>query len=95
MDAAQTLSVRELRRAVAYWRQTADHRRAEEDAEWLFGLRRLHVSPTLGGMVRVDGDLDPETGQTLITALRCVQDPTCAPGTGQACVPQRSAEPTP
>lgn len=25
-------------------------------------------------MVRVDGDLDPETGQTLITALRCVQD---------------------
>jgi hypothetical protein len=26
------------------------------------------------GMVRVDGDLDPETGQTLITALRAVQD---------------------
>jgi len=95
VDAARTLSVRELHRAVAYWRQAADHRRAEEDAEWLFGLRRLHLSPTLGGMVRVDGDLDPETGQTLITALRCVQDPTCAPGTGQACVPQRSAEPTP
>jgi len=68
VDAARTLSVRELHRAVAYWRQAADHRRAEEDAEWLFGLRRLHVSPTLDGMVRVDGDLDPETGQTLITA---------------------------
>jgi len=71
---ASTLSVRELRRAVAYWRQAADHRRAEENAEWLFGLRRLHASPTLDGMVRVDGDLDPETGETLITALRCVQD---------------------
>jgi hypothetical protein len=32
------------------------------------------VSPTLDGMVRVDGDLDPETGQTLITALRSVLD---------------------
>src|SRR5439155_11644695 len=36
--------------------------------------RRLHVSPTLEGMVRVDGDLDPENGEMLITALRSVQD---------------------
>jgi uncharacterized protein DUF222 len=26
------------------------------------------------GMVRVDGDLDPETGETLLTALRAVLD---------------------
>jgi hypothetical protein len=26
------------------------------------------VSATLQGMVRVDGDLDPETGQTVISA---------------------------
>ena len=36
--------------------------------------RRLHASVTLGGMVRVDGDLDPETGETLLTALRAVLD---------------------
>jgi hypothetical protein len=74
VDAARSLSIRELRRAVAYWRQAADPERARRHAERLFELRRLHVSPTLDGMVRVDGDLDPETGQTLITALRTVED---------------------
>lgn len=40
----------------------------------MWARRRLHVSATLGGMVRVDGDLDPETGETVVTALRAVQD---------------------
>ncbi|HYH28001.1 MAG TPA: hypothetical protein VEA19_04385 [Actinomycetota bacterium] len=31
--------------------------------------RRLHASVTFLGMVRVDGNLDPETGETLLTAL--------------------------
>ncbi|MEX2202609.1 MAG: DUF222 domain-containing protein [Actinomycetota bacterium] len=74
VDAARTLSVAELKGVVAYWRQSADVQRAEEQEERLFERRRLHISPTLDGMVRVDGDLDPETGQTLITALRAVQD---------------------
>ena len=69
LEAARTLAVRDLRRAVAYWRQTVDAARAESEAERRFGLRRLHVSPTLEGMVRVDGDLDPETGQVVLRAL--------------------------
>jgi hypothetical protein len=36
--------------------------------------RNLHASVTFGGMVRVDGDLDPESGETLLTALRAVLD---------------------
>ena len=36
--------------------------------------RRLHASVTLGGMVRVDGDLDPVTGESLLTALGAVLD---------------------
>jgi hypothetical protein len=71
---AGTLPIRDLKRALAHWRDAVDHRRAEEDAEHVFQLRRLHVSPTLEGIVRVDGDLDPETGQVLITALRSVLD---------------------
>ena len=74
VDAARNLTIRELRRTVAYWRQAADSARAEEDEDWLHHRRRLHVSPTLDGMVRVDGDLDPETGQTVITALRAFID---------------------
>jgi hypothetical protein len=79
VDTAGTLPIRDLKRAVAHWRDAVDQRRAEEDAEYAFQLRRLHVSPTLGGMVRVDGDLDPETGQVLITALRSVLDGRGAP----------------
>jgi hypothetical protein len=36
--------------------------------------RRFHASVTYEGMVRVDGDLDPETGETLLTALGAVLD---------------------
>jgi len=74
VDAARTLPVRDLRRVVAYWRQVVDAAGAEDEAQRRFELRRLHVSPTLDGMVRVDGDLDPETGQALISALRAVLD---------------------
>jgi hypothetical protein len=74
VDAARTLPYAELRRVLAYWRQAADLERAEREEELAFERRRLHVSPTIAGMVRVDGDLDPETGQTLISALRAVMD---------------------
>ncbi|MBI2237877.1 MAG: DUF222 domain-containing protein [Actinobacteria bacterium] len=74
LDAARRLSVRQLRRALAYWRQALDGPKALEDAEYLRELRRLYLSPTIDGMVRVDGDLDPETGQTVLTALRAVMD---------------------
>jgi len=80
VQAARSLQIRDLTRAVAYWRQAADAERADREADRAFERRRLHVSPTLEGMVRVDGDLDPETGQVLITALRCVED-TWARGT--------------
>jgi hypothetical protein len=69
VEAGRVLSVGELKRAVDYWRQSADAKRAADDEERRFERRHLHVSPALDGMVRVDGDLDPETGQTLITAL--------------------------
>jgi uncharacterized protein DUF222/HNH endonuclease len=36
--------------------------------------RRLHVSPTVFGMVRIDGDLDAETGEPVLTALTAFLD---------------------
>jgi hypothetical protein len=92
VQAARTLGVRELRRVVAYWRQAADPERASRDAERLHELRRLHVSPTLGGMVRLDGDLDPETGQSLITAMRSVMDATAREGPDPRTPAQRRAD---
>jgi Domain of unknown function (DUF222) len=74
VGAARSLPVRELKRAVDHWKAAVDPAAlAREEAE-RFARRSLHVSPTADGMVRVDGNLDPETGQSLITSLSAVTD---------------------
>ncbi len=75
IDTIAGLPARDAARVVAYWKQAADQRAAEADAAHLHQRRRLHVSQTIGGMVRIDGELDPEGGQTVITALESVTDP--------------------
>jgi hypothetical protein len=84
VEAARELEPRDLRRAVAYWREAADQEEALLNQERAWERRRLHVSQTMFGMVRVDGDLDPETGQTLISALRAVQDADARNGDSDA-----------
>ncbi|MGH2662738.1 MAG: DUF222 domain-containing protein [Actinomycetota bacterium] len=73
VDAARKLDAGRLFKAVQYWRQAMEHRRGAEVQD-LRDHRYLHVSPMLDGMVRVDGELDPETGQTVISALDAVID---------------------
>ena len=77
VDAARIHSVADLHRVATFWRQQVERERARdgddiEDEAWR--RRALHASVTFGGSVRVDGDLDPATGETLLTALRAVQD---------------------
>ncbi|HET7236261.1 MAG TPA: DUF222 domain-containing protein [Actinomycetota bacterium] len=74
LEAARTLPVSGLRSVIEYWSQAQDLAGAGVEEDRRFARRRLHASPTLGGMVRVDGDLDPEAGQALMTALRAVMD---------------------
>ena len=94
VQAARSLPIRELQYALAYWRQAADPAANECEAELRFEQRRLHVSPTLRGMVRVDGDLDQETGQTFIAALRSVMDAEARAGhrSDDRSQPQRRAD---
>jgi hypothetical protein len=94
VDAATALSPRDLRSAIAYWRQAADSEQARERARRAYEGRRLHVSPMLDGIVRIDGELDPEAGQTVITALRSVQDAWAKEGddTDTRTAPQRRAD---
>ena len=93
VQAAVALQARELRTAIGYWRQVADAAGADERERRQHDGRHLRVSPLLNGMVRVDGDLDPESGQTVITALRCVQDAWAKDGepAGRT-APQRRAD---
>jgi hypothetical protein len=94
LEAARSLPVGQLRRAVTYWAQAVDSERSLREGERLFERRRLHVSQTLEGMVRVDGDLDPECGETLLTALRAILDPNSkhARGVDARSAPQRRAD---
>ena len=93
VEAAVALPVRELRSAIDYWRQLADPAGTTDREQRQHEGRRLHVSPLLSGMVRVDGDLDPESGQTVITALRGMQDSWARDGEPDGrTAPQRRAD---
>lgn len=74
VETVSSLSMSDARRAIEYWKQAADQGAAQDDAEHLHRRRHLHVSETMGGMVRIDGELDPEGGHTVLTALRSLTD---------------------
>jgi hypothetical protein len=74
VEAARIHQVGELRRVAAYWVEACERARGLEGEDRLRERRRLHASVSFLGMVRVDGDLDPDTGETLLTALRAVLD---------------------
>jgi hypothetical protein len=74
VQAARIHSVGDLGRVVSYWRQAVERKRGIDGEEALRAQRRLHASVTMHGMVRIDGTLDPETGETVLTALRAVED---------------------
>jgi hypothetical protein len=74
VDAAARHTVGELHRVCAFWRQRVERERAPRAEDRRRARRSLHASVTYGGMVRVDGDLDPETGETFLTAMRAVLD---------------------
>lgn len=74
VDAARIHSISDLGRVVSLWRQCVQRERTADGEEGRRAMRRLHASVTFEGMVRVDGDLDPEAGDTLLTALGAVMD---------------------
>jgi hypothetical protein len=74
VEAARIHSMHDLQRVAAYWRQAVERQQALDSDEKVREHRRLHASVTFLGMVRVDGNLDPETGETLLTALSAVLD---------------------
>lgn len=83
VQAARRHSIAELGRVLAFWRVRVERDREPTGKERLHAHRNLHASATLGGMVRVDGDLDPETGESLLTALRALLDTDARSGDRQ------------
>ena len=74
VDAVAPLPMGKAFRVIEYWKQAADREAAAAEAEYLHDRRRLHISRTMGGMVHFDGELDPEGGEIVITALRSLTE---------------------
>jgi len=89
---ARALPARLFPRALAHWRRLADADGAVSDAEQAFARRRLHVSATWGGMVRLDSDLDPESGSLVITALGSLAEPQALDPDDRSTPAQRRAD---
>jgi hypothetical protein len=70
VEAAKRLPATQLNHAVSHWRRQLDWEQGLKDVERVREQRRLTVSTTVLGMVRVDGELDPETGEVVLTAIR-------------------------
>jgi hypothetical protein len=66
---AAELKVGEFRRAVAYWRNLQDEDRADLEVMEMRERSSLHISRTWAGMVRLDGQLDPESGGVVLEAI--------------------------
>jgi hypothetical protein len=74
LEAARVHAIGDLQRVVGFWRQQIDHAHDLRGDDAARAWRRLHASAPYLGMVRVDGDLDPENGEALLTALGAVLD---------------------
>ena len=70
VEAAKRLPATQLQHTMTHWRHKLDWEQGLEESERLREQRRLTVSTTILGMVRIDGELDPETGETVLTAIR-------------------------
>lgn len=92
LEFAHSMRLRDFRRAVSHWSNCADATRAEESAQQKRDRAYLHASRTYGGMVRVDGLLDPESGEELLTALDAAMTPGARrDGTNSDPAPRRRA----
>ena len=92
VDTVAGLGMADSTRAIDYWRQAADRTGFARDADHAYQRRGLSLSETFGGMIRLDGDLDPEAGKTLIAAIGSLVEPTFLDPTDVRSMRQRRAD---
>ncbi len=73
-EIAQYLSTKDLRVAIEYWEQQVDYPSAVAKVKHQRQRRRFSMSQTWEGMWHLSGELDPETGSLVDTAIRSIVD---------------------
>lgn len=91
-DIATYLDARDLRQVLSVWEQQVDFPAALEDAESARLRRRFYFNQTYEGMWNAAGDLDPESGHVISTALRSQTDPANLDRDDHRSMPQCNAD---
>jgi hypothetical protein len=91
-DIATYLNPGDLRKAVSYWVQQVDYPAALDDVESMRRSRRFYFNKSYRGMWGATGDLDPESGHIISTALGALTDPANLDRTDTRSMPQRKAD---
>ncbi|MCL1587746.1 MAG: HNH endonuclease [Actinomycetia bacterium] len=91
-DISTYLDPGDLRRAVSYWVQQVDYPSALDDVESLRRGRRFYFNQSYRGMWAATGDVDPESGHIISTALHSLTDPANLDGEDTRSAPQRNAD---
>jgi hypothetical protein len=92
IDAARDLSPTNLRKALDYWRSAHEPEHLEAAERRAYERRYLNASVTMGGTVRIDGDLDPVGGEIVLTALRAYSEASALDDTDHRTPQQRRAD---
>jgi len=91
-DISTYLNPGDLRRAVSYWVQQVDYPTAFDDVESMRRSRRFYFNKSYQGMWAATGDLDPESGHVIATALRTLTYPANLDSGDTRSAPQRNAD---
>jgi hypothetical protein len=91
-EVATYLDTLDLRRAVSHWEQQVDYPAALDDTETARQRRRFYCNQTYAGMWSTSGDLDPESGHVVATALHSRTDPANLDAADRRSMPQRNAD---
>jgi hypothetical protein len=89
---AGKLSLHDLRIFLDLWRQNAAPEVVHEEVESQRERRRLSISPTFEGMVRLDADLDRESGAIVAAAIGALAEPGNLAPDDDRTPPQRRAD---
>jgi Domain of unknown function (DUF222)/HNH endonuclease len=74
VESARGQSISDLRRDASHWRLDVEREQLRRDPDALRKRRRLHTSVSLLGMTKMDAQMDPEGGASVLTALSAVLD---------------------
>jgi hypothetical protein len=80
LTAAEVLGADDFTVVARHWRSLADDAAGNQDAFGVHERRFFHLSKTLFGTLRIDGELDLDGGETLLAALDAPGDDAAADG---------------